>query len=64
MTLFTLGGYIMQHNYVATDTNGGAAYVFTATGTGWHQSAELQGSISLPDDGFCASVAISGALLS
>jgi hypothetical protein len=46
-----------------THTNGGAAYVFTGTGTGWHESAELPASVNLPDDGFGASVAISAGII-
>ncbi len=38
----------------------GRAYVFTMTGSGWYQVAELQGSDTVPGDEFGSSVAISG----
>jgi hypothetical protein len=38
----------------------GAAYVFTKTGSGWHQSAELEAPDAVAGDGFGASVAVSG----
>jgi hypothetical protein len=34
----------------ALDTNGRAPYVLTGTGTAWHESEELQSSISFADD--------------
>lgn len=38
----------------------GRAYVFTKTGSGWHESAELAGSGSMAHDWFGDTVAISG----
>jgi nucleoside-specific outer membrane channel protein Tsx len=38
----------------------GRAYVFTMTGSGWHQVAELQGSDTVAGDEFGSSVAVSG----
>jgi nucleoside-specific outer membrane channel protein Tsx len=38
----------------------GRAYVFTKTGAGWKQAAELKGSDTVASDGFGISVAISG----
>lgn len=39
----------------------GRAYVFTKTGAGWKQAAELKGSDTVAGDGFGISVATSGA---
>jgi hypothetical protein len=38
----------------------GRAYIFTKTGAGWEQVAELKGSDTVANDGFGSSVAISG----
>jgi hypothetical protein len=38
----------------------GRAYVFTMTGSSWHQVAELQGSDTVAGDEFGSSVAVSG----
>jgi hypothetical protein len=43
------------------NTDGGRAYVFTKTGTGWRQVAELRGSDATGYSFFGSSVAISGA---
>ena len=46
---------------VSVQTPGlGRAYVFTRTGTGWHQSGELAGNGTTPGDLFGVSVAVSG----
>ncbi len=39
----------------------GRVYVFTKTSKGWRQTAELEGSDSLPNDDFGTSVAVSGS---
>jgi hypothetical protein len=41
----------------------GRAYVFTKTGSGWQQTAELDGSDTVAQDGFGSSVAVSGTTL-
>ena len=41
----------------------GRAYVFTKTAGGWKQVVELKGSDTVADDGFGASVAISGSTI-
>jgi nucleoside-specific outer membrane channel protein Tsx len=40
----------------------GRAYVFTKTTSGWEQTAELEGSDTVTEDGFGTSVAVSGAM--
>ena len=40
----------------------GRAYVFTKTTSGWTQTAELQGSDTVTEDGFGTSVAVSGTM--
>ncbi len=42
------------------DSSAGHAYVFTKSGTGWHQAGELQGSDTVAHDRFGGSVAVSG----
>jgi hypothetical protein len=46
---------------IAKDGNAGRAYVFTKTGTGWKQAAELKGYDTVAGDEFGWSVAVSGA---
>jgi FG-GAP repeat len=41
----------------------GRAYVFTRHGQGWHQTAELSGSGTIPGDGFGDSVAVAGGVI-
>jgi hypothetical protein len=45
---------------IGTNPNGGAAYIFTRTGTAWSQQAELTAQDATGDDHFGFSVAISG----
>ncbi|MGO9408865.1 MAG: FG-GAP repeat protein [Acidimicrobiales bacterium] len=40
----------------------GRAYVFTKTTSGWEQTAELEGSDTVTEDGFGTSVAVSGTM--
>ena len=40
----------------------GRAYVFTKTTSGWEQTAELEGSGTVTEDGFGTSVAVSGTM--
>jgi hypothetical protein len=44
-------------------SGGGAAYVFTKSGSTWHQQAALKGSDTVAGDAFGSSVAISGSII-
>ena len=62
-----LGGALRRHGAgrrpgktVGGQTDAGAVYVFTRSGTSWSQQAELTASDAAANDGFGSSVALSG----